>query len=155
MDVRVDEWSLEGFVPPRALVGYEGDVLVTLPFQGFWITFASSVAHVPETGLLQFTTRDPRHARLMRHVHRGIVSGRFVPVENMIASMDAPVEIVPMQETPAEAAREQARHVPRIYRVAAVLCLYVVLGYLAYEPIARPVWNDARAYFAQSDVASF
>ncbi|RYH09224.1 hypothetical protein [Tropicimonas sp. IMCC6043] len=154
-DILVREWSLDGIRPPAELEGDGGNVIITIPFQGFWITFKAGLERDFETGMMRFSHLGERETQLLRHFYRQIVTGRVVPLENTIASMDAPVDIVPMIETPQETERRRRRVSPRPLRLLAILCLYGLLSVLAYKPVLLPILDETRAYLEPVDVARF
>jgi len=137
--VQIERWGLEGIEPPAALVGAGGPAWLTIPFQGFGITFRVHLRADPENGLLRFEGLGPREERVLRHFYRALVTGRAVPMERMIAAMDTPVERVPMHQTPQEAALQTSEAPPRAVRVVAAVAVYAILAFLAYEPLVAPV----------------
>ncbi len=134
----VERWSLDGIEPPEGLGGSEGEVRLTLPFQGFEITFDVTLRRDDERNLMRFVDLDDRQERLLRHFYREIVTGRAEPVDGVIVAMDMPVEPVPMTQTRDEAKATPAS-LPRPVRVAAVVGLYAVLGVVLYSPIISPL----------------
>jgi hypothetical protein len=134
----VERWCLDGIEPPEGLGGSEGEVRLTLPFQGFEITFDVTLRRDDERNLMRFVDLDDRQERLLRHFYREIVTGRAEPVDGVIVAMDMPVEPVPMTQTRDEAKATPAS-LPRTVRVAAVVGLYAVLGVVLYSPIISPL----------------
>ena len=104
---------------------------------------------------MRFSDLGERETRLLRHFYREVVTGRSVPLENMIAAMDAPVETVPMLETPEETQRRSRRVMPRPLRILAVLGIYTLLGLVAYKPVLFPILEQTRTYLTTTDVARF
>jgi hypothetical protein len=92
----VERWSLDGIEPPEGLGGSEGEVRLTLPFQGFEITFDVTLRRDEDRNLMRFVGLDDRQERLLRHFYREIVTGRAEPVDGVIVAMDMPVDPVPM-----------------------------------------------------------
>ena len=134
----VERWSLDGIEPPQGLGGSEGEVRLTLPFQGFEITFDVTLRRDDERNLMRFVGLDDRQERLLRHFYREIVTGRAEPVDGVIVAMDMPVEPVSMTQTGDEA-KATPSSLPRPVRAAAVVGLYAVLGALLYSPIISPL----------------
>jgi hypothetical protein len=137
--VQIERWCLDGIEPPDALVGASGFACLTIPFQGFGISFRVLLRPDPDSGRLRFHNLGQREERVLRHFYRAIVTGRAVPTERMIAAMDTPVEPVPMHQTPLEAAQQTREGVPRAARAVAAVAVYAVLAFLAYEPLVAPV----------------
>lgn len=140
----VERWSLDGIEPPAGLGGSEGEVRLTLPFQGFEITFDVTLRRDPERNLMRFVDLDERQERLLRHFYREIVTGRAEPVDGVIVAMDMPVDPVPMTQTGDEAKATPAS-VPRPVRAVAVVGLYALLGALLYSPIISPLMDRVGA----------
>ncbi len=111
---------------------------LTLPFQGFEISFDVTLRREPGRNFMRFVDLDDRQERILRHFYREIVTGRAEAVDGMIAAMDIPVEPVPMSQTRAERRAEPPR-LPRSLRAVAVVGLYAVLGVLLYTPIISPL----------------
>jgi hypothetical protein len=143
--VEIERWSLEGLEPPVHLAADNGMAWLTIPFQGFGITFRVCLRRDPATGLLRFEHLGPREARVLRHFYRALVSGRAVPLEGMITAMDTPVEPVPMTQTPAEIEAQAGRTPPRVLRIAAAVALYGLLGTLAFGPLVDPLSRQVAA----------
>ncbi len=135
--VCIERWSLDGLQAPDALRGLSGPGWLTIPFQGFGITFRVQLRHDADSGLLRFETLGPREGRVLRHFYRALVTGRAVAMDRMITAMDTPVELVPMVQTPQEQLAEAQRTRPRLARVAVAVLAYAVLAVLAYGPIVQ------------------
>jgi hypothetical protein len=134
----VERWSLEGIEPPEGLGGEEGEARLTLPFQGFEISFDVTLRRESGRNFMRFVDLDDRQERILRHFYREIVTGRAEAVDGLIAAMDIPVEPVPMSQTKAEQ-RAQPPRLPRSLRAAGVVGLYAILGVLLYSPIISPL----------------
>jgi hypothetical protein len=148
----VERWSLEGIEPPPGLGGEEGEARLTLPFQGFEISFDVTLRREAGRDFMRFVDLDDRQERILRHFYREIVTGRAETVDGLIAAMDIPVEPVPMSQTRAEV-KAQPPRVPRGVRAIAVIGLYAFLGILLYSPIISPLIDrieDGVAHPAQA-----
>jgi len=126
----IDRWSLEGIALTPEVGGVSGFGLLTIPFHGFGITLQVHLVRDEEAGILRFTHLGDREFSVLRHFYREIVTGRAVGMNRMINSMDVPVDLVPMAETPSERKAGQASVVPRYVRTAIVLCLFASLAYI-------------------------
>jgi hypothetical protein len=134
----VERWSLEGIEPPAGLGGEEGEARITLPFQGFEISFDVTLRREQGRNFMRFVDLEDRQERILRHFYREIVTGRAEAVDGMIAAMDIPVEPVSMTQTRAEA-KAQPPRVPRSVRALVVVGLYAMLGILLYSPVIEPM----------------
>lgn len=146
--VQIERWCLDGIEPPASLVGAGGFGWLTIPFQGFGISFRVLLRPDPEQGLLRFADLGPREERVLRHFYRSVVTGRVVPMERMLTAMDTPVEPVPMAQTPAEAEAQTKAASPRAARAVAAIAFYAVLAYLAYQPLVVPMAEQVAAYLS-------
>jgi hypothetical protein len=156
----ITRWSLEGFEPPLGLDGAEGRGRLTIPFNGFDISFNVNLRRDENGRFMRFVDLGLREDRLLRHFYREIVSGRAEPIDQMICAMDIPVEPIPMQQTPEEQLAAPRAAVPRPMRAAAVVALYIGLGAMLYVPVISPVWNrvshmaEGRATFSPVETAN-
>jgi hypothetical protein len=146
--VEIERWSLEGLHPPAHLAVERGMAWLTIPFQGFGITFRVWLCRDPATRLLRFEHMGVREARVLRQFYRALVTGRAVPLDGMITAMDTPVEQVPMAQPEAEVEALACQTPPRLARIAASVAVYAILGVLAYGPLLEPLAREMRAYLA-------
>ncbi len=147
--VWIERWCLDGIEPPNESFGaVEGAACLTIPFQGFGITFRVCLRPDRERNLLRFDGLGVREQRVLRHFYRALVTGRAVPMERMITAMDTPVDLVPMEQTPEEHVAEPRTVLPRAARVAMVVGLYAVLAVLAYGPILAPVAQEVQRHLS-------
>lgn len=135
--VGIDRWCLEGLHAPAELRGASGEGWLTIPFQGFGITFRVHLRYDRDSELLRFERLGAREERVLRNFYRALVTGRAVAMETMITAMDAPVPLVSMAQTPQEAAQEAEATMPRAVRALAAVVAYGVLAFLAYSPILQ------------------
>jgi len=147
----VDRWSLEGFQLTEALAGVSGFGLLTIPFHGIGITLQVHLVPDDEAGMLRFANMGEREYNVLRHFYRELITGRAVSMNRMIHTMDAPVELVPMHETPAERHAARMEVIPRPVRVLMALSFFAALAMLAYTPILSPAPDGARGAVAMAE----
>lgn len=140
--VGIERWCLDGLHAPAELRGASGEGWLTIPFQGFGITFRVHLRYDRGTGLLRFEHLGAREERVLRHFYRGLVTGRTVAMETMITAMDAPVPLVSMVQTPQETAQEAEATLPRALRALAAVLAYGILAFLAYSPILQALTDE-------------
>ncbi len=139
--VTVARWNLDGIEPPLSLEGPEGVARLTIPFNGFEISFDVHLRRDSDNDFMRFVDLGQREDRLLRHFYREVISGRAEAVDQIICSMDIPVDPVPMQQTPEESRAMPQSIVPRPMRAAAIITLYLALGAMLYGPVITPVWS--------------
>jgi multidrug resistance efflux pump len=140
--VAVREWSLRGCLCPD-LAGKPLDGLVlSIPFQGIGVYFTVSLAasDAPDEYLWRGLTGRQRETLAL--FYRNLMSGRMTSTQEMIVSLDTPVDLVPMEETEAERSIATARVSPRPVRALTSLLSYsvmfvMVFGFLAYVAMDR------------------
>lgn len=144
--VRAADWSLgglriENFQGPVPRAGQEVDLDLTLPFQGFDVTFKARgfvVRNNPETRMfaVQFTDLGERERELMTHFLEELVRGSMVDVEDTIQRIDVPVtpaslepdsKLAPMGQRPVRRMPAKAMAMSAFYATFGV----AVLGYAA------------------------
>ena len=144
--VRAADWSLgglriENFRGSLPKAGQEVDLDLTLPFQGFDVTFKAHgfvVRNNPEARMfaVQFTDLGERERELMSHFLEELVRGSMVDVEDTIQRIDVPVtpaslepdgKLAPMGQRPVRRMPAKAMAMSAFYAAFGV----VVLGYAA------------------------
>ena len=140
--VAVREWSLKGFLCSE-LAGKPLDgLMLSIPFQGVGIYFPVSIrpGDAPDEFFWQGLTGRQRETLAL--FYRNLMSGRMTATQDMIVSLDTPVDLVPMEETEAERAAALERVSPRPLRALTSLLTYstmfmTVFGFLAYVAMDR------------------
>ena len=134
--LRAADWSLGGL----SVVDYPdqcpnpGDPLdlhLTLPFQGFDVSFAAKaevVRNDPAHGMfaVQFTELGERERELLQHFIEELVRGAMVDVQDTIQRIDVPVTPASLEPTKARGAKVPIRRWP--VKAIAMTALYGVIG---------------------------
>ena len=107
VDMRAADWSLgglrvENFPGELPGTGAEITLNLTLPFQGFDVTFkveAEVVRTNPQTGMfaVRYTQIGERERELMQHFIEELIRGSMVDVEDTIQRIDVPVTPASLQ----------------------------------------------------------
>lgn len=140
-----ESWSLEGVARPATVPAKSGKALITIPFQGFGITFQADMVHDPETDLLCFAALGQRETEVLTNFYRQLATGRAITMDRMILAMDAPVEKIPMDQTPKEVEAESRRVLPRPTRTLTAVAIYAVFAFFAYQPVVLPIYQALSA----------
>ena len=134
--LKAADWSLGGL----RIEGYPGtcpkpgdplDLHLTLPFQGFDVSFAakSEVARSdPARGTVavQFTELGERERELLQHFIEELVRGAMVDVQDTIQRIDVPVTPASLEPTKARGGKVPIRRWP--VKAIAMTALYGVIG---------------------------
>ncbi len=155
--MRAADWSLGGlrvedFPGPVPAIGSAVTLDLTLPFQGFDVSFsaAADVVRVnAATGMfaVQFTALGERERELMQHFIEELVRGSMTEVEDTIQRIDVPVTPASLQPdlpspapAPPQSPRPQgtalARRLPigRLpFKTLAMSAFYIIAGLLIFS----------------------
>lgn len=140
---KVEDWSLGGFrlegCSVKAAVGTVHDVMCTLPFQGFNISFRTSAQVVrsdADTGTIAMSFDDlgEREIGLMQHFIEDLIRGSMTDVQDTIVRIDTPVTPVPTTPDPNPVHQIPVRRWP--VRQMVMTGFYLVLGLLVFGYIA-------------------
>ncbi|MEM6595469.1 MAG: HlyD family efflux transporter periplasmic adaptor subunit [Pseudomonadota bacterium] len=139
--VEVREWSQSGLTYP-----VETDVLpkrgtLTIPFQGVDIRFGVAFKKGEGPQDLLFKDLTGRQRDVIGVFYRSILSGKMAASEEMITSLDTPVDLVPMGETEAEEAAGKAKQKPRLLRIIWNLVFYALLALFLVGVIGGQIWD--------------
>lgn len=148
--LRATDWSLGGlrlvdYPDPLPEVDAEIQLELTLPFQGFDVTFqvkSAVVRNDPATRMfaVRYTEIGERERELMQHFIEELVRGSMVDVEDTIQRIDIPVtpaslepdrpRTAPEARTASAPARIPVRRMP--VKTMAMSSLYLVLGLIVF-----------------------
>jgi hypothetical protein len=131
--LRVNQWNLRGLYDARLAECTLDEVMLSVPFQGVGIFF--EVTLVPGEGTDEFLFRDltGRQRETLALFYRNLLSGRMAVTDEIITSLDTPVDLVPMEETEIEKQLGKAARAPRPLRAAASILVYVLIFVLVFS----------------------
>lgn len=139
---QITQWSLRA-VYDRRLAGHDlTQIILSIPFQGVSISFPAALVPGDTADEYLFVGLDGRQREILALFYANLLTGRMASTDQIITSLDTPVDLVPMEETPAERAADPAVTAPRALRIASHLGIYaavflLLLGYLATLTINR------------------
>lgn len=148
--VRAHDWSLGGLrvdnYPldlPEA--GSEIDISMTLPFQGFDISFvakAKVVRAVPEikSFAVEYTEIGEREQELMHHFIEDLVRGSMAEVSESISRIDVPITPVSTEPDPENTAVVTEKKLP--LRQIAWVGIYSTIGFLVFGYMALVLYSN-------------
>ncbi|NCO87102.1 MAG: HlyD family efflux transporter periplasmic adaptor subunit [Rhodobacterales bacterium] len=139
---QITQWSLRA-VYDRRLAGHDlSQIILSIPFQGVSISFPAALVPGDTSDEFLFVGLDGRQREILALFYGNLLTGRMASTDQIITSLDTPVDLVPMEETPAERAADPAVTAPRKARIIGHLGVYaaiflLLLGYLASLAVAR------------------
>lgn len=144
--ITVQRWSLKGIWPKTSNeadpdVDLSGPVVLTIPFQGVFVSFQAKLSEQQEDGAYHFVNLTVRQREALAAFYKGVLSGRMVATEEIITSIDTPVDLVPMNETEAEKEQATAGTTPRSLRIIWNTLFYFVFAGLLFAFLANLIWH--------------
>lgn len=139
--VRVEEWSLSGLIYPESAGELPTKVSLTIPFQGVYLQFPVTLKPSGNARELLFDKLTVRQRETLAVFYNSILSGRMASTADMIASLDAPVDLVPMEETETERRSEVSNRPSRILRAIWSLTFYLCLAVVVFGIAGKQIWG--------------
>ncbi|MEM1074541.1 MAG: HlyD family efflux transporter periplasmic adaptor subunit [Pseudomonadota bacterium] len=138
--INVTSWSLNSIEFP-----HEADVMPTqgtlsIPFQGVDIRFPVRFKPGSKDRELAFEGLTGRQRETLAVFYRSILSGKMASTEDIITSLDTPVDLVPMDETEKEKAEGKKGKTPRIVRLLWSLSVYAMIGAVVFGMLGQQIW---------------
>lgn len=139
--VAIDKWSLSSIQFPE-----DTDILpkagtLAIPFQGVEIQFPVRFEEGQGQGELLFKDLTGRERETLAVFYRSILSGKMAGTDDVITSLDTPVDLVPMGETEAEVVAGSAGKSPRLLRAIWNIGLYSLVAILVFGLVGGQIWN--------------
>lgn len=139
--VTIERWSLASLHFPE-----DTDILpktgsLAIPFQGIDIQFPVRFSEGSEKGELVFEDLTGRQRETLAVFYRSILSGKMASTEDVITSLDTPVDLVPMGETEDEVTQGSKGKSPRLLRIIWNVVFYVVLAATVFGLIGGQIFN--------------
>lgn len=142
--VSVVEWSLSGVVLPTTFkIGKSLPKAgrLSIPFQGVSIQFPVKFAQSEEKGNLDFVDLTGRQRETLALFYRSILSGSMASTNEIITSLDTPVDLVPMGETDSEKTDGKKKETPRFLRALGNIILYSLLAAFVFGVLGSHIWT--------------
>ncbi len=139
--VAVERWSLgELQLPEGESLTSEGLELI-IPFQGVAVQFPIKLKPLDEPNRYQFANLTVRQRETLSVFYNGVLSGRMATTQDMITSLDTPIDLVPMGETDGEKAEGLAKARPRLLRTIWNLVFYTLLAVFLVGFLGGQIWS--------------
>lgn len=139
--VTIEEWSLSGLKYPGSADILPKSGQLAIPFQGVDIQFDVRFVDGPQKGELRFESLTGRQRETLAVFYRSILSGKMASTEQMITSLDTPVDLVPMGETEEEETAGRAKQSPRILRVVWNIVFYLIFAAVVFGLVGNQILN--------------
>ncbi|MEM1288196.1 MAG: efflux RND transporter periplasmic adaptor subunit [Pseudomonadota bacterium] len=137
----ISDWSLQGFEFPNASDVLPKEAVLSIPFQGVDIRFPVKLKRKEAGRFLCFDRLSGRQRETLAVFYRSILSGKMASTEEVITSLDTPVDLVPMEETEEEKAIATTGKAPRGLRAAFSVALYLCIGALVFWVLGSGIWG--------------
>ena len=143
--VSVTCWSLNGLEFPHDTDVLPSQGVLSIPFQG--VDNRIPVRFMPggTDRELIFEGLTGRQRETLAVFYRSILSGKMASTEDIITSLDTPVDLVPMEETEEERVEDSKGKTPRILRVLWSLSLYAMVGAVVFGMLGQQIWSRLSA----------
>ncbi|WP_179379062.1 HlyD family efflux transporter periplasmic adaptor subunit [Jannaschia marina] len=135
----IESWSLTGFTFPGESELLPREAILSIPFQGVDIRFPVRLARQGVTRFLAFDGLSGRQRETLAVFYRSLLSGRMAATDDVITSLDTPVDLVPMEETAEEEAAGRATVAPRPLRAALTVLGYLVIAGVVLATLGQGV----------------
>ena len=160
--VRAKDWSLgglrvDGYSGDLPKIGAELDLAMTLPFQGFDISFTakSKVVRSVEEGrsfAVEFTEIGERELSVMHHFIEDLVRGAMSEVADSIQRIDVPITPVSSDPDPETDAVVHEKKLP--LRQMAWVGVYASIGFMVFGYMALVLYSNIFRMEVQTAVVS-
>ena len=137
----ISDWSLQGFEFPNDSDVLPKEAVLSIPFQGVDIRFPIRLKREGTGRYLSFDQLSGRQRETLAVFYRSILSGKMSSTEEVITSLDTPVDLVPMEETDEEKTAATTGKSPRSLQAAFSISLYLAIGALVCWILAMGIWG--------------
>ncbi|MEM8553765.1 MAG: HlyD family efflux transporter periplasmic adaptor subunit [Pseudomonadota bacterium] len=139
--VTIESWSLKGLHFPLAQGELPETAVLSIPFQGVDIRFDVAFDIDHDTQFLSFKGLTGRQRETLAVFYRSILSGKMASTEEIITSLDTPVDLVPMEETEEEKAEGTKGKTPRSLRAFFSVLLYLLVSTFVVWTLGKGIWT--------------
>ncbi|WP_422047797.1 HlyD family secretion protein [Shimia sp.] len=139
--IRIEAWSLAGFDWPEDAGSPPQSGTLSVPFQGVDVRFDVRLTAPDADGTVAFEGLSGRQRETLALFYRSILSGRMASSEDVIMSLDTPVDLVPMEETEEEKTTNQQSRMPGSVRAVIHVVIYLLLAGLIATVLGSALFN--------------
>lgn len=124
--VQISLWSLSGAQWPEDAGPVPDTATLSIPFHGVDIRFPVALARTDDRGGITWQGLSGRQRETLAVFYRGLLSGKMASTQDVITSLDTPLDLVPMEQTEAEHASSAKG--PRLLRVVINVITWLLLA---------------------------
>jgi multidrug resistance efflux pump len=124
--VQITLWSLAGAQWPEDAGPVPDSAVLSIPFHGVDIRFPVALAHSDADGSISWQGLSGRQRETLAIFYRGLLSGKMATTQDVITSLDTPLDLVPMEQTEAEHASSAKG--PKLLRVVINVITWLLLA---------------------------
>jgi multidrug resistance efflux pump len=140
-NVTITSWSLKSIDYPEVSDILPSKGILSIPFQGVNIRFDARFTPGDGPQELLFDGLSGRQRETLAIFYRSILSGKMASTEEIITSLDTPVDLVPMGETEEETRAGSVGKSPRALRAVMSVLFYLTLAMLVFGFVGNMIWG--------------
>ena len=137
----INNWSLQGFEYPGSEDVLPERATLSIPFQGVDLRFPVRLKPSGQGRFLTFDSLTGRQRETLAVFYRSILSGKMASTEEVITSLDTPVDLVPMEETEEEEAAGRTGKAPRSVRAVLSVAIYLMLAGVVFWTLGSGIYG--------------
>ena len=139
--VVIDRWSLTGISYTGKSKTKPRQGILSIPFQGVDIRFEVKLKSGSDPEWLDFDNLTGRQRETLAVFYRSILSGRMASTDEVITSLDTPVDLVPMGELEEEKVAAVGAKPPRSLRVVLNAFVFGILAFLVFGLLWTAIYD--------------
>ncbi|MCV6586054.1 MAG: biotin/lipoyl-binding protein [Marinibacterium sp.] len=140
--VSIAQWSLAGLDWPDDAPECPATGTLSVPFQGVDIRFPVRLSQAGPGALVHLEGLSGRQRETLALFYRSLLSGRMASSADVITSLDTPVDLVPMDQSPEEQSQTPAARVPRALRAAFHVASYLAIAVAVVGIIGNNIFTN-------------
>lgn len=140
--VRITSWSLAGLVWPEDAPDCPKTGTLSVPFQGVDVRFPVRLSVQDKEGLVSLEGLSGRQRETLALFYRSLLSGKMASSNDVITSLDTPVDLVPMEQTEEEQAEQPVKFIPRPIRVLFNIATYLLIAAMVVGVIGNNIFTN-------------
>jgi len=139
--LEVTGWNLKGIYVEIGTPDLPSNALLSIPFQGIDIQFPVEFDVDPVKGELRYKGLTGRQRETLSVFYNSLLSGKMASTNDVITSLDTPVDLIEMGETEEEKTIGLAKTNPRKLRIIWNVFFYLILSYVIFGLVGVQVWK--------------
>ncbi|WP_294225890.1 biotin/lipoyl-binding protein [uncultured Shimia sp.] len=140
--VRIEAWSLAGLNWPEEAGECPQTGVLSVPFQGVDVRFPVRLTQPNAENHVEFEGLSGRQRETLALFYRALLSGQMASSEDVITSLDTPVDLVPMEETEEEKEASTKGRWPTPIRAALHVLVYGMVALSVATILGVSVFNS-------------